>query len=213
MSTEYQPLPSQDHNLQSSGIGQLSNYIRIYDHVLSESLCDDLIAHLKTSYKKYHHDSDFLRRDEVSLNKYEHTELFDRLQEKIKETYVRYKQDIGSTSVNLYQCNTLEFPVIVGYKPSEDKKEQFHDHADCWHFDSATRQISVIMYLSDVKEGGSTYFSHHDIRVNPVKGRILLFPANFMFMHRAEPPISDTKYASISWIHFDGQTKYISIKM
>lgn len=194
-------------------MSNLSHFIRIYEKVIPEKLCDDLIELLKTSSNKHYQDSDYLRREEVSLNINHQPELFQNLKGVIQQTYQIYKNDIGPTSMNLYQANTLEFPVIVGYKPTEKNNELFHDHADAWHFDSSSRQISVIMYLSDVKEGGGTYFSNLDTRVNPVKGRILIFPSNFMFMHRAEPPISDIKYAGIAWIHFDGPTKYISIKM
>lgn len=215
MSTNYEfhQTHSTTEGHSSTSINQLTNYVRVYDNFISPELCDRLIEHLKTNPRKIYQDSGYLRREELSLNLYESPELFNILKEKIVQVYAQYKNDIGSSSSNLFQCNTLEFPNIVAYKPSEEKKEFFHDHADAWHFDSCSRQISIIMYLSDVMEGGSTTFPLLNFKVNPVKGRVLLFPSNFMYMHCAEAPISDVKYACIAWLHFDGDTKYISVRL
>jgi hypothetical protein len=194
-------------------MSNLSDFVKVYEKVIPDQLCDELIELMKTSSHKHYQDSGYLRREELSLNIHTHPELFQKVKSIIQQIYQVYKQDIGPTSANLYQAYTMEYPVIVAYKPTEKNDELFHDHADAWHFDSCSRQVSVIMYFSDVKEGGGTYFSNLDIRVSPVKGRVLIFPANFMFIHRAEPPISDIKYAGIAWIHFDGPTKYISMRM
>jgi hypothetical protein len=212
MSSDYAPLPVQDIKNTNQEKISLTNFIRIYDQIIPNELCDEMI-HLLNSSEKRRIDEGYLRRDEVSLNPHVHAEIFGKVSTCIKSVYHRYKQDIGWVSGSLFQCNSMEYPVIVSYKPSQDKKELFHDHADAWHNDSATRQISIIMYLSDVEEGGSTTFTNYDISVKPVKGRVLLFPANFIYKHRAEPPISDIKYASISWMHFDGPTRYITIKI
>ena len=201
------PLPN------SSDLDKMTHFIRIYDSFLSDALCNELIHHLNSSPKIGYQDLDYLRRQECMVSMYQHPDLFDKLKKSVQDVYKRYKIDIGPTSSNLYQANTLEFPNVVAYNPNPNKSEHFSDHADAWHFDSTSRQVSIIMYLSDVAEGGSTAFTYLNYKVNPVKGRVLVFPSNFMFMHRAEPPISDTKYACIAWIHFDGPTKYISIKM
>jgi hypothetical protein len=215
MSTDYSG-QFQNQNSELSGTlqqkGRLDDFIKIYDQVVSDELCQRMIDLLSTD-KKYYHDRDYLRREEVSVNPYVFPEVFEDLKNNVKEVYQRYKNDTAPLSSNLFQANTYEFPVVVGYKPSPDKKELFADHADSWHNDSATRQVSIIMYLSTVQEGGGTYFPMLDLRVQPVKGRVLLFPSYFMYMHRAEPPISDVKYVCISWMHFDGPTKYLSVKI
>jgi hypothetical protein len=187
----------------------LSDFIKVYDNVLPNELCDELIGLLSTE-RKYRHDNDYLRRDEVSLIHFH--EPFQKVKSYIYTTYQRYKQDIGSCAANLHLANTYEMPVVVSYKPSEDKKEVFHDHADAWHTDSTSRQVSTIMYLSDVREGGETQFAFDNISIRPVKGRVLFFPSNFLFQHQGKAPISDIKYACVSWIHFDGPTTYATAK-
>lgn len=39
-------------------------------------------------------------------------------------------------------------------------------------------------YLNDVKEGGSTYFSHYDLEIEPRKGLTLIWPAEWTHAHR-----------------------------
>lgn len=213
MSTDYHISPQTNLSASTTGENTITHYIRIYENFLSHELCDQMIHHLHSSSHKAYQDHDYLRREESALNLYKSPDLFNIVRNKIIQVYNQYKQDIGSSSSNLFQCNTLEFPNIVAYKPSSERKEQFSNHVDGWHFDSCSRQISIIMYLSDLAEGGSTTFPLLNYKVNPVKGKVLVFPSNFMFMHCAEPPISDVKYACIAWLHFDGDTKYISTRL
>jgi hypothetical protein len=56
------------------------------------------------------------------------------------------------------------------------------------------------VYLNDVKEGGETEFLHFSKRVKPKKGRIVIWPAGFPYLHRGNPPISNEKYLLTSWM-------------
>lgn len=195
----------------TSNHNNLTNFIRVYDQVIPETLCESMIHHLHQ--QSNYVDSDFLRRHEISLMNRQNQELLDQIKILTRNMYNQYKSDLGGISGNLFQCNRLEYPVIAQYMPyseSSTKKEHFHDHADCWHFESGSRVVSVIYYLNDVEEGGETHFTHLNYSVQPKKGRVLIFPSNFMFMHRANPPISNPKYVCICWIHFDGNTIYCS---
>jgi len=56
------------------------------------------------------------------------------------------------------------------------------DHYDTDHQNTNGKvapMMTVIMYLSDVK-GGGTYFPHLDLRVDPMPGRLLIFPTMTM---------------------------------
>mmetsp|Transcript_82022 Transcript_82022/g.145325 ORF Transcript_82022/g.145325 Transcript_82022/m.145325 type:complete len:549 (-) Transcript_82022:34-1680(-) len=56
--------------------------------------------------------------------------------------------------------------------------------ADADHWDSpgldgeahAAKLLTIMVYLSDVENGGSTYFPNLDLRVDPKRGRALVFP-------------------------------------
>ena len=40
------------------------------------------------------------------------------------------------------------------------------------------------------------------IRVKPKKGRVSIFPADFPYVHRGNPPLKKDKYILTSWFNF-----------
>jgi hypothetical protein len=64
------------------------------------------------------------------------------------------------------------------------------------------RVLAYTIYLNSVEDGGETEFLHQSQRVKPVKGRIVIWPANFPYVHRGNPPLSGEKYIVTSWINF-----------
>ena len=64
------------------------------------------------------------------------------------------------------------------------------------------RVFVFMTYLNDVQEGGSTYFSHYDIEIQPRKGLTLIWPAEWTHAHRGNILISGKKYIITGWIDF-----------
>ena len=75
-----------------------------------------------------------------------------------------------------------------------------------WHiehnkgYENEPRAFVFSIYLNDVEEGGETEFSHFSKRVKPKKGRIVIWPAGFPYVHRGNPPLSGEKYILTSWM-------------
>ena len=64
----------------------------------------------------------------------------------------------------------------------------------------ATRRVLVnMMYLNDVDEGGETEFLYQSMRVQPKKGRVVIWPAGFTHTHRGNPPLAGEKYIATAW--------------
>jgi len=71
-------------------------------------------------------------------------------------------------------------------------------HADCLNDDCSSRIIAFIWYLNDVDIGGETMFS--SFKVKPEKGKLVIFPSTWTYLHKAEIPISNDKYILTGWI-------------
>ena len=70
-----------------------------------------------------------------------------------------------------------------------------------WHHDqSATRMVTFIWYLNDIKDGGYTEFID-GTRIQPEAGKLIIFPATWDFLHRGVSPKSETKYLCTGWVH------------
>lgn len=184
-----------------SKLRTLEDWIAIYDDAIPGDFCDELIALFENpTTVKGDHKSSWLRRKE--LFHLDSTKFWPQLTNLIKKNYDRYRQDHPERTLN--SANSLEMPYMSRYEVDPVNPNIFDWHVDAWSLPSATRQVSIIIYLNDVHEGGATTFSDVGISVTPKKGRILFFPSFFNYVHKGEAPISNTKYIIVSWIHFDG---------
>ena len=59
-------------------------------------------------------------------------------------------------------------------------------------------------YLNDVdnEDGGSTVFTHYDLKVQPKKGLTLIWPAEWTHAHKGELLVKSSKYIITGWMHF-----------
>ena len=73
-----------------------------------------------------------------------------------------------------------------------------------WHYEqmsvnTGNRILVWTIYLNDVEEGGETEFLYQSKRVKAKKGDICIFPAQFNYTHRGNPPLSGDKYIITGW--------------
>jgi hypothetical protein len=76
-----------------------------------------------------------------------------------------------------------------------------------WHSEDGTKNMAFrvgvyLLYLNDVEEGGETEFLYLSKRISPKKGRLLIFPPNYPWTHRGNPPLSNEKYIMTGWTEF-----------
>ena len=64
------------------------------------------------------------------------------------------------------------------------------------------RLLTYIWYLNDVKEGGETvFFGKYSIK--PETGKLLIFPASWLYPYCENIPLSSDKYIITGWIYVD----------
>lgn len=78
-----------------------------------------------------------------------------------------------------------------------DVGQRYKAHAD--DGPGCPRVISALIYMNDVEEGGETHFPLFDVTVQPKKGRLVIFPSNYAYLHEARPPTSGVKYSMAVW--------------
>jgi len=77
----------------------------------------------------------------------------------------------------------------------------YHNWHHEWTSDAYLRSFVTMLYLNDVNHGGETEFLYQNLRISPLKGTFLIWPAYFTHLHRGNPPLSGEKYIATSWIH------------
>ena len=85
------------------------------------------------------------------------------------------------------------------YKPGQHFKKI---HTERSGIESLHRIFAFMTYLNNVEEGGSTYFKHYDLEIQPRKGLTLIWPAEWTHAHRGNIIKSGSKYIITGWIHF-----------
>jgi hypothetical protein len=186
----------------------MENFIRWYDEVIPPSLCDELIEAFESSDHKVTRDRPAKRNTEVSVIP---DHLIDQLIKIVNPHLQSYAKDNDFMALSRYENFDIQGFAIKKYEPNTN---DFHD----WHTDSTgplafRRFLAIQCYLNTVEEGGHTEFkTPEEIRIQPLKGRLVFFPTAWTHMHRGTPPISGPKYSMNSYLLFPNNwiTEYIT---
>lgn len=180
----------------------MKNYISVYDNVLDPDFCDQLVAKFERNASVHvKRDSEFKSFTEINFG--EHLSF-------AKE------QDAILTGIQPYVKRYVDehgikfFPHTLGYEQVRMKRydisghDEFREHVDVGDYGSARRFLVMFFYLNDVEQGGETAFIgiNDDIKIQPKKGRMLMFPPMWTHPHAGLPPISNPKYICGSYLHY-----------
>jgi len=77
-------------------------------------------------------------------------------------------------------------------------------HSERCSLDTLHRVFAWMTYLNDVdqEDGGSTFFSHYDLAIQPRKGLTLIWPAEWTHAHKGNVLQADSKYIITGWMNF-----------
>ena len=102
------------------------------------------------------------------------------------------------------------YPVPGGFMTTSNREliqvlEYVKNQKYTWHTDASPqpnskeyhRKISVILYLSEDFEGGSTKFVHEEYK--PPMGHALIFPSNWCFPHTGTRVTDGKKRVAVTW--------------
>jgi prolyl 4-hydroxylase len=86
-----------------------------------------------------------------------------------------------------------EEAIVNRYLPGQ----HFGTHPD--YFRGSDRVFSAVVYLNTIEDGGATSFVHYGHDVQAREGRMVIFPANYLFAHAGSAPVHQTKYSAAFW--------------
>lgn len=80
-------------------------------------------------------------------------------------------------------------------------------HYNAWHietgnFDMSKRLFVFILYLTDVFEGGETELLYSGLKTQPRKGKLMIAPSTFPYVHKGHMPKDNDKYILTTWLSF-----------
>jgi prolyl 4-hydroxylase len=174
------------------------------------SICDQLIDLHKNSDKKVQGYSggriqpDIKKSTDMSFSPYDVNisnidfvkKYFNNLQE-IANEYI--KEYYFCNKANPWQI--VEGINIQHYKPNEGYF--------AWHFERGSnvmpknnRHLTWMTYLNDLTDEGGTEFYYQNLKVNPQKGKTVIFPCDWTHTHRGVVSKTQDKYIITGWFNY-----------
>lgn len=186
----------------------ISNFIGTYDNYISDADCDKAIK-LFEEQNKFNNTVNRVAFEQAPVTQKQDQQFFANPSniniwwEELKPMMLNFDQ-----ALKHYQKNTGIgecYPELY-YTSLKIQKTLPTEGYHVWHiehgkgYENEARALVFSIYLNDVEDAGETEFLHFGKRVKPKKGRIVIFPAGFPYLHRGNTPISNEKYILTSWM-------------
>ena len=193
---------------------EINDFIGSFDGYITDQMCDEAIDIFKK--KKKFNDTFTRMQAEGSTQLRKNDEACTVDDFSMEADHIRLLPIMLNfrTCLQIYlkETNILEYLGLqeVHFLPVKIQKTLPSQGFHVWHveryptsyrmYELGCRALVYTIYLNDVEEGGETEFLIHKRRVKSKKGRVSIFPANFPYLHRGNPPLSGEKYIITSWL-------------
>ena len=199
----------------------LSDFIHVEYNTLSEEFCNGVIGKFETDSRKHQGRLGSGKNSGVNVDIKDSIDLMISGLDDWKEEDEVLFNSVNKCSQKYRNKNLLEdikIPILLdtmsdtGYqiqKTSPNCGYTWHDDFDPSYDNTSIagiRVLSFIWYLNDISEGGYTEFID-GTKIQPERGKFLIFPSTWNFIHRGFPPKKESKYIITGWLHSDYSRK------
>lgn len=189
------------------------NFVGIYEGYFSEDFCDNLIKHFEWCQQN---NRTFGRPEAEKFKKDDSVCLEPNNIQEINFMLPQINQYLGEFNSNFWDVCYKEYLEKYSVLSDYDRHTVFTYKLQktlpgggyhIWHCEDGSQAFSkrvgvYLLYLNDVEEGGETEFLYFSKRIKPKKGTLLIFPPNYPWAHRGNPPLSGIKYILTGWMEF-----------
>jgi hypothetical protein len=190
-----------------------SNFIELYPNVLTAEECaeacnriDDIIS--RPDPGNACNLSDNASRTDWNIYTSSYGSLKpteDKIVEALSRGWRKYNSKYTCTGKSFFEILTPAWK----FQRSEDGGG-FHQ----WHHEQGSGRESPerfavwMIYLNDVEQGGKTEFKYQDLAFTPTTGTLLIWPASYTHVHRANPDLVGKKYIATGWFVYPKRDKF-----
>ena len=188
----------------------INNFIGVYDNYITTEECNKAIK-LYEDQNKFKNTINRIDGEQSSILLKQDKQLFanatnldiwwENLKPMIFNFDLAWKHYIQNTGcAEAYGQEKFFYTTLKIQKtlPTEGYHVWHIEHGKGFHDEARAFVFSI--YLNDVEDGGETEFLHFSKRVKPKKGRIVIWPSGFPYVHRGNPPLAGEKYILTSWL-------------
>jgi hypothetical protein len=110
-----------------------------------------------------------------------------------------YKKRYPALDDKIWLWGVTEVFNIQHYEPGQG---YFSWHCERAQPKSNNRLLAFMTYLNDVDDGGKTEWEYLGLSVAPVKGLTVIWPADWMYLHRGVTSQTQSKTIATGWFSF-----------
>tara|TARA_R100000742_G_C4216590_1_gene41515 strand:+ start:19 stop:627 length:609 start_codon:yes stop_codon:yes gene_type:complete len=170
------------------------NFLRIYDNVLPDEMVSDLMTMARQTVS-WNSRSDTFRQDsQICLDAFWPQLVAEANRYIINKALSYYVKDFPYLSTN---SNWWSGSMALQKTEPMEGYHTFHCEDLGWRV--RNRVLAWTVYLNDVEEGGETEFLYQQLKIKPKANTAAIWPGGFTYLHRGNPPISETKYILTGW--------------
>ena len=118
-----------------------------------------------------------------------------------KKTYSHLIRDKVEAVVEEY---TAEYAIKILTRDTPQFMQYEEGSFFDWHLDdgpTVERTVSFCFYMSTDYDGGEIEFKYFPVKHKPKANELIIFPSNYIYMHRVTPVTRGIRYAIVSWWH------------
>lgn len=189
----------------------ISDFIKVYDDVISEKLCKDIIYLYKVN-SHFHKKIDNQKRPKFTELNF--TSNLDKMGDIAGNVHSTILQNFRQTK-NIYFSEVVSkafdgssfVPNKYGWEQLRikhylKKTDEFREHVDIGDANSAKRFVSFLLYLNDDFSGGETEFTTCGLTITPKSGRVVMFPPTWNFPHQGNRVSDGEKYILSTYLNY-----------
>ena len=184
---------------------EYKDFVGIYDNSIPIKICEEFVENYETSEQNVEL-GDFSIPELSGADRLDSYEFVTPVISTILprppvEQYFIYLKSCFGDYVRKYSIEFGGAFMNDTFKIHKVKKSEGYHR---WHYENASatsmdRLMVYMTYLEAPKEGGETEFLHQSLRIKPVVGRTLIWPAGYTHMHRGNPPLDGEKMYITGW--------------
>lgn len=170
--------------------------VKIYDKALTDLQCEFLVDAFNNSEDTIVRSTSYLSFTEFNFTQhFNGTEFHVNLAKRLTELTQHYFKDINIKPY--FKPGSFEEVRVKRYDANAN--DRFDIHIDAADAGTSKRAVAMLFYLND--NDGYTDFPTKNIRVEPKKGRVVVFPPTWEYPHLGNKP-STEKYIMSSYLHY-----------
>ena len=190
----------------------MNNLIQVFENSISSRVCDNLIHKFEHNiYNKKGttiggYQPDYKKSMDLTFGPNENThflEIFNLLNSKLSYYVNQYKKNTNFQLPTNFNC---DYHMMMKYLKNDGLYKFHHDfhinqtsQGEIDDKNTTCRILTYLFYLNTIDEGGETEFID-GTKIKPEKGKLLIFPATWPYIHKGNMPLSSNKYIVTGWL-------------